>query len=315
MLNGENINFLLNDKEVSAIGFTRLLLRLLLRAKVGGFWPFQKILYTIIYHFLPEKFVVTYKPIYCPPLQIMMTCPFRSDLERTFIFPGRVYELETTKLFCNLIKKGMIVVDIGAHIGYYTLIAAKLVGPKGKVYAFECEPTTFKHLLKNVQINGFKNVVLVNKAVCDKSGLVNFHLSLRDSGGSSLFQTYLTGKETILVQSITLDEFFAEKNETINVLKIDVEGAELMVLKGAQKLLTEGRIKSIIFEFNPVIVSRNVLAQLWSKLLLHGFKIYEITSWGIKETTFLNALEISRKSKSKHVNLLASREIIDFTAF
>jgi FkbM family methyltransferase len=87
--------------------------------------------------------------------------------------------------------------------------------------------------------------VLINKAVCDKSGFRSFHLGLTDSGCSSFLKTYLTSEESILVESITLDEFFQNRNEMIDLLKLDVEGVELEVLEGAQKMIAEGKIKSI----------------------------------------------------------------------
>ena len=84
------------------------------------------------------------------------------------------YEPETTRLFKETVKPGMVVVDIGAHVGYYTLLAAKQVGPDGKVYAFEPEPGNHALLLKNIGMNGYDNVVatpttvapLVGSAAC-----------------------------------------------------------------------------------------------------------------------------------------------------
>ena len=69
-----------------------------------------------------------------------------------------------TALVKRIVRNGDIVVDIGAHIGYYTLIFARLVGPKGKVFAFEPEPNNFNLLIKNIKINGYKNIIPVQKA-------------------------------------------------------------------------------------------------------------------------------------------------------
>lgn len=88
-----------------------------------------------------------------------------------------VYEPKTTSLFKKVIREGDIVVDVGAHIGYYTLLASRLVGDTGKVYAFEPEPRNYDLLLKNLELNNVKNVVAIKKAVSNKKGTLKFYLS------------------------------------------------------------------------------------------------------------------------------------------
>jgi hypothetical protein len=88
-----------------------------------------------------------------------------------------IHEPLETGLVKEKIKKGDVVLDIGANIGYYTLIFAKLVGEEGKVFAFEPEPTNFSLLEKNVEINGYKNVVLIQKAVSNETGKIRLYLS------------------------------------------------------------------------------------------------------------------------------------------
>lgn len=88
-----------------------------------------------------------------------------------------IYEPLQTELVKKEIKKGDVVLDIGANIGYYTLIFAKLVGEDGKVFVFEPAPTNFSFLKKNVEINSYKNVVLVQKAVSNKTGKLKLYLS------------------------------------------------------------------------------------------------------------------------------------------
>ena len=88
---------------------------------------------------------------------------------------NRVYEPSETKTIKTHVKKGDVVLDIGANIGYYTLIFAELVGEKGKVYAFEPDPTNFDLLRKNVEINGYRNITLIQKAVSNKNGKISFY--------------------------------------------------------------------------------------------------------------------------------------------
>ena len=94
------------------------------------------------------------------------------SISARLLMEGRIEKYET-ELFKKIVKKGMVVVDIGANIGYYTLIAAKLVGENGIVYSFEPEPNSHKFLCKNVEINNYTNVVPIKKAVSNKNGEVN----------------------------------------------------------------------------------------------------------------------------------------------
>ena len=133
------------------------------------------------------------------------------------------------KIITNLIKKethsGDVVLDIGAHIGYYTLQFANLVGSTGKVYAFEPEPKNFELLKKNVQINKHDNVVLIQKIVSDKVGIVEFFISKFDSIGNKLFKSDESGS-SIKVGSTTLDEYFKDLKKKIDFIKMDIQGGE-----------------------------------------------------------------------------------------
>jgi len=88
-----------------------------------------------------------------------------------------VWEESSTKIFKNSINEGDIVVDVGASIGYFTLLAAKLVGNKGKVFAFEPGPENFKILKKNVEVNKYDNVILEQKSVSDINGKINLNFT------------------------------------------------------------------------------------------------------------------------------------------
>ena len=88
-----------------------------------------------------------------------------------------VNEKYETELFKKMVQDGMVVVDIGANIGYYTLIAAKLVGNKGIVYAFEPEPSNYELLCQNIAINGYTNVVPIEKAVSKTSGKTKLYVN------------------------------------------------------------------------------------------------------------------------------------------
>lgn len=196
-----------------------------------------------------------------------------------------VMEEYETKLFRKIVKEGMVVVDIGANIGYYSLIAAKLVGKSGIVYAFEPEPSNYELLCKNIEVNSYTNVVPIQKAVSNKQGRVKLWVNKADlaapsfsEDNASLFSKYSAVGETsfVEVETTTLDEFFKStvRNIKVDIIKIDTQGAEGLVVDGAQKILQSNHLK-IITEFWPDGL-RNVgndPLELLSKLQEYGFKI------------------------------------------
>lgn len=190
-----------------------------------------------------------------------------------------------TELFKKMVKEGMVVVDVGANIGYYTLIAAKLVRKEGIVYAFEPEPSNYELLCKNIEVNGYTNVVPVQKAVsskhgktklwCDKVNFASPSFS-RENVLSFSNDAVLEKHNFVEVETVTLDEFFENtvKNTKVDFMKIDAEGAEGLIVDGAEKILKNNDLK-IIMEFWPDAL-RNVGTdplQALYKLQKYGFKI------------------------------------------
>lgn len=153
------------------------------------------------------------------------------------------YENKIRKYF-NL-KKGVFV-DIGANIGKYTVILGKQLNKNGEVIAIEPEPNIFKILKKNVKLNRLKKVTLLNLACSDSDGFLDFYLDAEGAGmGHSLIKKW---NKKISVQTRTLDGLLKElKIKKVDMIKMDVEEAEPMVLKGAIKILKKDHPK-IIFE-------------------------------------------------------------------
>lgn len=142
------------------------------------------------------------------------------------------YELDEQKLFERVVKKGDVVFDIGAHVGFYTLLAAELVGNEGKVFSFEPLPRNIFYLKKHIEINNYKNIKIFEVAVSESSGTASFSAS----GKTFLGQFSKSGE--LEVRTIALDDLI-NSGEILppDVIKIDVEGAEAAVLKGAVSLL------------------------------------------------------------------------------
>lgn len=168
-------------------------------------------------------------------------------------FVGGVYEPSTTILIERLIRPGMVVVDVGANIGYFSLLAAHKVGSQGKVYAFEPHPDNYALLVKNIQANNYTNIVALQKAVSNTSGTLRLFGSSTNHGRHSIASSnVLNLANEAEVEGITLDEYVQQvvKSQQIDLLKIDVEGAEQMVIEGGRKIL-EAAAPTVLMEFWP----------------------------------------------------------------
>jgi FkbM family methyltransferase len=149
------------------------------------------------------------------------------------------YETMTTRLFAAILGPGDRVLDIGANIGYFTLISSHLVGPDGKVYSFEASPVIYTMFQKHCWLNGCDNVVLYNKAVSASKGILKFHTGPEDHFGISSLRE-IDGGRTHQVEAISLNDILSEI-EQIRLVKIDVEGAEHEVLRGMTELIERDR--------------------------------------------------------------------------
>ena len=132
-------------------------------------------------------------------------------------------------------QPGDVVIDAGANVGFFALRAAGQVGPTGKVYAFEPNPNAFRLLEHNVRQNGFHWVECVPAALSDRTGEIRFASDSRASScGRTLSDDESSSGETSSVPCTTLDAFVAERGLTrIDLLKMDTEGAEVDIVKGA----------------------------------------------------------------------------------
>ena len=142
------------------------------------------------------------------------------------------YEYAKRRLFERTIPAGSVVFDIGAHVGFYTLLASVLVGPTGSVFAFEPVPSNVHYLRKHLCLNSVQNVTVIEAAVSDADGFCAFQ-----EGAISL-TGHLSATGGLHVQAVRLDRLVSEGAiPSPQYIKIDVEGAEARVLRGATELL------------------------------------------------------------------------------
>ena len=195
-----------------------------------------------------------------------------SDYMQRSIYAGG-YELGETVLVKAHVKRGMTVVDIGANVGYYTALAAKLVGHSGRVLAFEPSPSAFSKLQGMVK-GRCDHVRLFNVALGSCEGSLTLYHPPGDEHNlnPSMYQ-YRQGMVGVTVPVTTLDSVL-DAIERVDFLKIDVEGYEPLVFKGAIKSLESGKIRNILYESNPRMLSlaNNSAQELYKQLTSLGYR-------------------------------------------
>jgi len=220
-----------------------------------------------------------------------------------YLAQGGHFEDGTELLFQNLVKPGMIVVDVGANVGIYTIYALK---HGCTVYAFEPTPETFEILCENTLINGFEgspNAHLYNLAVAEKAGELMLAKVKGISGHNSLFPENETN-ERVTVKAISLDEEL-DMLDRVDIVKIDVEGAEPLVLKGMQGLIAKNPNIKIFMEYAPQILERaNVDKQEFLNQIRHQGMVIQIIDAITGELRYPSNDDLSRTGTE---NLLLTR--------
>ena len=142
------------------------------------------------------------------------------------------------------LQPGMVYVDVGANIGSHAINAARIVGEEGRVFAFEADPETHRVLERNIELNQISNVILKQTCVSDSLGTVTFYKH-KDSAKSSIVDR---GEKTSVTLPADQLDNLVPAEARIDIVKIDVEGAEINVLRGAQKIFTERPPSTVIIE-------------------------------------------------------------------
>jgi len=199
------------------------------------------------------------------------------------------FEPLETKVLENNIKKGDVVLDLGANIGVHTLLLAKLVGENGRIYAFEPDPGNFKLLKKNINANKYRNIITIQKAITDVNDIIKFYQMKEYPAGNKIHDAS-NKLRFIEVESITLDSFFEELEPKIDFIKMDIEGAEVRALKGMKNIIKNNKDIKIIAEFCPILLKACGSGVKEYFKMLKEFKIYNLNE---KE----NKLEVLNKSK------------------
>jgi FkbM family methyltransferase len=159
------------------------------------------------------------------------------------------------RIMLSLLKPGDVVIDGGANIGLFTVLAAGGVGSQGRVIACEPSPTTMALLRANVERNDFNWVELREVALADAPGRLSMHVFDPGSGFSSFAPADAGGAREVEVEVTTLDELAGEMLDRLALVKLDVEGAELRALRGAARIFERAR-PDFIVELEPEHLER-----------------------------------------------------------
>ncbi|MFI5201866.1 MAG: FkbM family methyltransferase [Candidatus Kapaibacterium sp.] len=220
----------------------------------------------------------------------------------------REYEPFESRLVREYFKPGMTVYNIGANLGYYTLLASECVGGTGKVFAFEPEPGNLELLRRTISENRCSNVQICPMAVSQKAGIATLSISETNSGDHRL--TTIADREHVEVEIVSIDTFIAEGHAAPNAIIMDVQGAELDVLNGASILLASKDPLTLFTEFWPGGLNErhpNGAREMLDILERAGFQLHEIDERKKRLVTITSEILIDHTNGNMEVNLLCMR--------
>jgi FkbM family methyltransferase len=233
----------------------------------------------------------------------------RDTLLTPWLLLDGLWETTVTGWLQRTLQPGQVFVDVGANIGYFTVLGGQLVGPRGHVVALEAHPHLADLLRRNVVMNGMQGYVATwQKAAWSEPTNLKFHLRARYSANSSAGSAgleqlkYLHDEEEVVeVEAVRLDDLLATITR-IDVIKVDVEGAEVRAISGLERTLQANPGVRVMFEWSPpqVELVGDAPSTLLDLLSSHGFAFYLIEE-------DLVAVDRPRLLELSYGNVVASR--------
>jgi FkbM family methyltransferase len=250
-------------------------------------------------------------PIHSEDLIIFFD-PNRSSFTVRGLVTG-TYERGTVALIRRIMGQDMTLVDLGANIGYFSLVAAQTMGGAGRVYSFEPDPDTYNILERNVTANGFDNVIeAISAAIADHEGTATFHQYVNDAGSSSLTLRELPIRDSIMVEVTTLDLWAEARGwPDIDIVKMDIEGAEVAALNGMREVSSKNEGLRLIIEFNAEALgsASSGHEELFASLRELGFKkLFVINDRSLKMFSLERGTKrLLRRARWEPVNLYCEK--------
>lgn len=201
------------------------------------------------------------------------------------LFIGRGFEESEIELMRFLTKPGMQVIDVGANVGFYTILLGKFVGPTGHVWSFEPFPPAVNYIKQNVELNLLSNITIVEKAVAEKTGMLDFNVFpegcdvYNSLGATNRPEEKLQAVRKISVAVTSIDDIADDIGiKKIDLIKIDVEGAEERVLRGAKNIIRFSPNVQIVVEiYEPSAEQCGCSSERLIEMLRSwGFSMYKI---------------------------------------
>jgi FkbM family methyltransferase len=205
------------------------------------------------------------------------------------------------------VKPGETALDLGANFGLYTYHLSKALQGSGRIYAFEPVPFTFETLQLVARILRFRNVELIEKGCSDRAGMISFEVPVQASGAFAAGQAYIGGRRDdregkeqqvrwsgtreVSCEVVRLDEFLPEV-ENLTLIKCDIEGAELLAFRGAERLIAK-HLPSVICEINPWFLEGFGirLEELTSFFVHQGYRLYHYREKALYEVEIKDIVE------------------------
>lgn len=177
------------------------------------------------------------------------------------------------RIYRDCVKPGMTVLEIGANIGFFTLLFSRLSGKAGKVIAFEPDPGNFRLLEKNIKANDRGNVLCVRKAVSDKTGPERLFRSEEHHGDHRTFDS-ADGRESVEIEAVAIDGFLPA-GSSVDFIKMDIQGAEYSALLGMEGTIRNSARLVMLCEFSPALIRRAGASPeaMLNKLAGYGFSL------------------------------------------
>ncbi|NHK31232.1 MAG: FkbM family methyltransferase [Asgard group archaeon] len=192
-----------------------------------------------------------------------------------------IHEKNVVELLFKKIKPDMCFVDVGAYLGFYSVLTSKIL-TNGEVISFEMNKNSYEILNKNLEINECYNVITTNKAVTDYNGTAKYVTNGIFTSALSQLDKQLEHaniNEDKVVETTTLDAFFKNNYKKPDIIKIDVEGAEMNVLNGMENILNQNKNLMLFVEIHPNHLKHKFKSsekEVLSKLMDIGFSVFQI---------------------------------------
>jgi FkbM family methyltransferase len=233
------------------------------------------------------------------------------------IYDHGYYEKETVNAITRLLSPGMVFFDIGAHVGQYTLTASGLVGERGQIHSFEPDPVTYRWLTENTERNKLRNVKLNQAALFDDTNTKQLFLSdVHDVGSNSLSRPASYSGKAFDVRCTTLNEYARTNGiPRIDMMKLDIEGAEYPALVGASEILRSNDKPTLLVEFEEArqLAFGNSCRKLADLLHDYGYTLFVVGDLGREyvprrqDPPSLNVLAIPEQKRTSILDRLAGR--------